>query len=254
MKKWIFLIGIFLIGLVVGSQLTATMYWEQTTQDTFIDSVDKYNRWPDAKTMMVAYKDVKLSEQNIIEKEDRALIKFNVEIPENLHIYEARLVLSINTVVATEGTTPTLFVNQATSDWNLDVNWVTQPTYEMGTGNVITSPTSLRHDVTDTVQDWVNGEANYGFVLTCSKGSSFQIDSSNHEVAQYAPKLEINYELPTGEDKDVVIDSDVDTTESDTGTSTSDDFESKGEFTIPTWGWALIIFGGILIFIGIWRK
>lgn len=65
-------------------------------------------------------------------------------------------------------------------------------------GKIAASTSDIQFDVTDTVQAWVNGDANYGWVFINTGGNGWDFYTSEFEKVKQRPKLVIEF---TGPDK-----------------------------------------------------
>jgi hypothetical protein len=100
----------------------------------------------------------------------------------------------------------TYYLYGITDPWTeTGVTWSNQPGYTASQGASAIMPASfgwVNWDVKDTVQSWVNGTANYGFIMidgdetpgTINKLALFE--SKEDAGSIYAPRLMINYAAP----------------------------------------------------------
>lgn len=63
-------------------------------------------------------------------------------------------------------------------------------------GKIAASTSVIAFNVTDTVQLWVNGKPNHGWVFINSGGNGWDFYSSEFEKIEERPRLVVEYELP----------------------------------------------------------
>lgn len=63
-------------------------------------------------------------------------------------------------------------------------------------GKIAADSSEIIFDVTDTVQDWVNGEPAYGWVFLNTGGNGWDFYSSEFENIRQRPMLEIEFSIP----------------------------------------------------------
>jgi hypothetical protein len=130
---------------------------------------------------------------------ENALISFPLEnIPQNTKISSAKIGFYGYSTINQIDQTPTFSLSKLNNAWDEStVKWNTQPSGEkISDIEVINPGVDLWYfmDVTSTVQDWVNGEPNYGFGISAPKNRTYgKIYSSDNEDAEKRPKLIVKY-------------------------------------------------------------
>ncbi len=125
------------------------------------------------------------------------------QIPPNSAILEARLIIS----AFDEGTTVHLHRMLVSWDgaatWNSTVAGITADDSEAASqkdgftfGKISASTSAIGFDVVDAVQAWVNGSPNHGWVFINTGGNGWDFYTSEQEVAEKRPRLEVRYRLP----------------------------------------------------------
>ncbi|MCS6865208.1 MAG: DNRLRE domain-containing protein [Gemmataceae bacterium] len=92
---------------------------------------------------------------------------------------------------------------KATATWNSLVAGVTADGLEASRqkdgftfGKISASSSFIDFDVTDTVQAWVNGKPNYGWVFINTGGNGWDFYTSEFEDVQQRPKLVVEFTPP----------------------------------------------------------
>jgi hypothetical protein len=189
------------------------------------------------------------------------LLDFNIRFEENITLNKAELKLYADNINIGFGSR--ICASQITSSWGYNlVTWRTQPSYESPSmENCISNPTNrITFNVTNIVQDWLDGESNYGIAIV----GQGQVHATFHSmdstlITTFPPTLTIDYtifEEGKEEDKTVIVDpSDeddpIDTTDSK-GEETEDDVTTFPE--IPWWAIVIMVAGVILIIIGLIKR
>jgi len=129
---------------------------------------------------------------------DETLIQFPLSlIPSNAEIVSAEIKLHGYGVSNYSNYDPIFAIKEIINSWNEStVKWNTKPSY----GNHISDCTLkgemkwYEWDVTSLVQEWVNGQPNYGVsVLTTGNEESGEFKSSDYSDPSKRPKLEVVY-------------------------------------------------------------
>lgn len=129
----------------------------------------------------------------------RMLLRFNLNlIPNNAIINSAEI-----TLMTSNGAAVTLNIHKVTSDWDESVtNWNNQPTYNSEISSSFITPgvnaVAAKINIKNIVQDWVNGEANYGIVIENDIGANTtaQFYAKESSTPAYRPILTIDYSIP----------------------------------------------------------
>ena len=131
--------------------------------------------------------------------ESETFMRFPLDLPSNANIESAKLKLYGQGAFLLE--TSTVSVRKISSDWNeSNVKWDTKPSYGSSVSSSVLPGETTWHEfnITSLVQEWVNGETNYGLALTTnshrpSGENAFQSsDTSNSDLR---PMIEISYYL-----------------------------------------------------------
>ena len=136
--------------------------------------------------------------QSITKRE--ALLKFNIsQISQNSNIKSAKLNLWGFGVINYSSLIPKISLVKLTGSWNENtVTWTNKPSYVQLLEKELVyegEPSWYEFDVTSTIQNWVNGEANYGFGLRTEENTvSAWIYSSDYPESSKRPILEIIYQ------------------------------------------------------------
>jgi hypothetical protein len=122
-------------------------------------------------------------------------------IPNNAIINSA--VLQLNQSGA-GGVTRTINVHKITSTWKDSANWNTQPSFSASpyaslVCGTVTGPVTF--DIKSLVQEWVNGQENFGFLLKDSVegvvNTTKIFSSFEHTTVANQPTLTIDYTIPS---------------------------------------------------------
>ncbi|MBY0589249.1 DNRLRE domain-containing protein [bacterium] len=135
-------------------------------------------------------------ESQILIRFDRMVGPGPTQVPPNATILEAQLVIS----AFDEGTTVHLHRMlvgwKSSATWNNMIGGVTADGMEASPqkdgftfGKIAASSSSVSFDVTDTVQAWVNGAANHGWVFINTGGNGWDFYTSEHEIVEKRPVL-----------------------------------------------------------------
>lgn len=131
--------------------------------------------------------------------DSESFIRFPLDqLPSNSIILSARLCVygyfSINIRFAS----PTINLTRLLSDWNeINITWDTKPEgIIVSTKDFDNIVTWHEWEVTSTVQDWIDGDLNYGFGISTGKNHTMsEIYSGDHDEPDKRPKLIITYAL-----------------------------------------------------------
>lgn len=125
------------------------------------------------------------------------------KVPPNAAVHSATLVVS----AFDEGTTVhlhrMLVPFKKTSTWNGLVAGITADGKEASRqkdgftfGKISASTSTIPFDVTDTVQAWVNGSANHGWVFINTGGNGWDFYTSEFDDVKQRPKLTVEFSPP----------------------------------------------------------
>jgi hypothetical protein len=125
------------------------------------------------------------------------------QVPPNATVLEAKLAIS----AFDEGTTVHLhrmLVSwKPNATWNSLVGGVTADGFEASPhkdgftfGKISASTSRIEFDVRDTVQAWVNGSPQHGWVFINTGGNGWDFYSSEHDLTDKRPSLTIRYRVP----------------------------------------------------------
>jgi hypothetical protein len=139
--------------------------------------------------------------------ESQILIRFDgivgslpTQVPRNATVMEAQLIIS----AFDEGTT--VHLHRMLVPWKSSVTWnnmiggVTADGMEASPqkdgftfGKIAASTSAISFDVTDTVQAWVNGAANHGWVFINTGGNGWDFYTTEHELIEKRPILVVRF-------------------------------------------------------------
>jgi hypothetical protein len=142
-------------------------------------------------------------ESQVLMRFERLIGTSTGQIPPNSTIHSAQLIVS----AFDEGTTVhlhrMLVTWKSSATWNSMVGGVSADDLEAAKkvesltfGKISASSSAISFDVTDTVQAWVNGEANHGWVFINTGGNGWDFYCSEFDDQKQRPKLVIEYSLP----------------------------------------------------------
>jgi len=204
-------VGMFLSLLVIPTKAMSASVVLYASADTFISSKNPSTNYGTEDFLELAYTTSGGNDQRHI------LLKFDLStIPSTAVITDARIRLYQINPSACDGTvTP----NEVTLRKKWDAWEETEMDWSSGIGNVpITTrtgncSTNWGFIVTDTVQDWVNGEENNGFILMGFSSTIYTRFFYSREHGTNMPELDVSYTLPDASTST--------TTSTSTSTSTS---------------------------------
>lgn len=260
MRRMIFALGLTLltIGLsIAGGLLTIT--GQPLLEDAYVDAVFPDENFGSSDELKVGRTDYPTTYGLAI-----SFVKFNIQVPtENTTINNAELQM---TVLSRGNWQISVCAHRVEETWSQStVTWNNQPMYDsqsdencfrelMTLGGMIGAGDTINFNVTEAMQLWVYNPTMfplYGFALVGYGQTQVSFQANTAELI-------IDYTttgdgLPPDDQQNrtvIIDDDDADTTDSDTGDDTDDDFIKD----VPLWAWALIAIGIILIFYGIIRK
>ena len=195
---------------VVGTCLDAT---EPPLRRTFQEGVNGYQGTVDTEIWALAPNTILESNPNASSDanndggESQVLLRFDRwignkpdQVPPKATIHSARLIVSAfdqgNTVNLHRMLVP--FDRSAT--WASLVSGVSADGFEASRqkdsftfGKIAASTSTIPFDVTDTVQSWVNGTANHGWVFINTGGNGWDFYTAEAEKLEQRPKLMIEF-------------------------------------------------------------
>jgi hypothetical protein len=122
------------------------------------------------------------------------------QIPPNATVRSARLVVSAFDQGDTVHLHRMLVPWARTATWNSLVGGVTADGLEASRqkdsltfGKIAANSSDIEFEVTDTVQAWVNGEANHGWVFINTGGNGWDFYSADFDNIAQRPKLVVEY-------------------------------------------------------------
>jgi hypothetical protein len=182
----------------------------------FQQGVDRYQGtvdieiWALAPTTILAANPNASSDADNDGGESQVLLRFDgiigddqQRVPPHAVVHSARLLLS----AFDQGSTVNLhrmlvpFDNSVT--WNSVISGVSADGMEASRhkdsftfGKIAANSSEIVFDVTDSVQTWVNGEENHGWVFLNTGGNGWDFYVSEFDNVQQRPKLVIEYSMP----------------------------------------------------------
>lgn len=183
---------------------------------TFQDGADGYAGTVDTEIWAVAPNTIldgninASSDANNDGGESQVLMRFDdvvgaraKQIPANATVHSARLVVSAFDEGNTVHLHRMLVPWKASVSWNALVGGVTADGLEAAKkvesltfGKISASSSAISFEVTDTVQAWVNGEANHGWVFLNTGGNGWDFYCSEFDDQKQRPKLVVEFSPP----------------------------------------------------------
>jgi hypothetical protein len=124
------------------------------------------------------------------------------QIPPNAVVHSARLLVSAFDQGSTVNLHRMLVPFDAAVTWNSLISGVSADGLEASRhkdaftfGKIAANSSEIVFDVTDTVQLWVNGEANHGWAFLNTGGNGWDFYVSEFENIEQRPKLVIEYSV-----------------------------------------------------------
>ena len=142
--------------------------------------------------------------------ESQCLMRFDAiiggapgQIPPNAAIHSARLLVSAFDQGSTVNLHRMLVPFDRAATWSSLISGVSADGLEASRhkdaftfGKIAANSSEIVFDVTDTVQIWVNGSANHGWVFLNTGGNGWDFYSSEFDDVKQRPKLLVEYSLP----------------------------------------------------------
>ncbi|HMC11049.1 MAG TPA: DNRLRE domain-containing protein, partial [Pirellulaceae bacterium] len=127
------------------------------------------------------------------------------QIPSGANIASAKLILFSDSATGGETTNP-IEIHRMLTSWSESSTWnslsggiSTNGVEAASAYDFAGTPATLAHpwffDVTDTVQSWANGGANFGWAVMPTGGDDYRFNSSEAATVNFRPGLEITYLL-----------------------------------------------------------
>lgn len=189
---------------------------QRTATRSFRSGVDGYNGtvdveiWALAPTTILTSNPQVTSDSNNDGGESQVLMRFEdiigpgeKQVPAGAAIRSARLFVSafdqgdtvhLHRMLVPFGEAPT---------WNSLVSGVSADGFEAARskdaftfGKIAANSSEISFDVTDTVQAWVNGEENHGWVFLNTGGNGWDFYASDFDKPAQRPRLAVEFELP----------------------------------------------------------
>lgn len=150
-------------------------------------------------------------ESQVLMRFDRILGEAPGQIPRNSAIVSAKLIVSAFDQGTTVNLHRMLVPFDAAATWDSVVSGISADGFEASRhkdgftfGKIAASSSGAIFDVTDTVQAWVNGRANYGWVFLNTGGNGWDFYVSEFDKIEQRPKLEVQfYSRPQVHGRDV---------------------------------------------------
>lgn len=120
------------------------------------------------------------------------------QVPPDAHVHSAKLVVSAFDQGDTVNLHRLLVPFDATATWDSVISGISADGLEASRqkdsftfGKIAANSSTISFDVTDTVQAWVSGAANYGWVFLNTGGNGWDFYASEFDDVKQRPKLEI---------------------------------------------------------------
>ena len=166
--------------------------------------------WALATTTILAANPNASSDANNDGGESQVLLRFDnivgdspARIPPRARIHSAKLLVSAFDQGNIVNLHRMLVPFDASATWNSLVSGVSADGFEASRhkdsftfGKNSTNSSEIVFDVTDTLQAWVNGESNHGWVFINTGGDGWDFYTSESEIASQHPKLVIELTDP----------------------------------------------------------
>lgn len=205
-----------LTGLLVALAAVLGGDASETISASFQQGVDGYQGvvdteiWALAGTTILESNSNASSDANNDGGESQVLLKFNDivgpgagQVPPRARVRSARLLVSAFDQGTTVNLHRMLVPFDRTATWNSMVSGVSADGMEASRhkdsftfGKIGASTSVIVFDVTDTVQAWVNGEDNHGWVFINTGGNGWDFYASEFEKVSQHPKLVIDFAPP----------------------------------------------------------
>lgn len=141
-------------------------------------------------------------ESQVLLRFDRIIGSEPGQVPPNAVVHSARLLVSAFDQGSTVNLHRMLVPFDESVTWNSMISGVSADGMEASRhkdsftfGKIAANSSEIVFDVTDTVQLWVNGESNHGWVFLNTGGNGWDFYVSEFENVEQRPKLVIEYSV-----------------------------------------------------------
>jgi hypothetical protein len=182
----------------------------QSTKIIFQNGIDGYQGtvdteiWALAPTTLLDSNPNASSDANNDGGESQVLIRFDRSIPLRSQIVSARLLVSAFDQGSTVNLHRMLVPFPKAATWSSMIDGVSADGLEASRqkdsftfGKIAANTSVVVFDVTDTVQAWVSGQANHGWVFLNTGGNGWDFYSSEFDDIGQRPKLIVEYQAPS---------------------------------------------------------
>jgi hypothetical protein len=189
----------------------------QSSKIVFQNGIDGYQGtvdteiWALAPTTLLESNPNASSDANNDGGESQVLIRFDDivgstprSVPLRSRIVSARLLVSAFDQGSTVNLHRMLVPFSKSATWSSLIDGVSADDLEASRqkdsftfGKIAANTSIVVFDVTDTVQAWVSGQANHGWVFLNTGGNGWDFYSSEFDDIQQRPKLVVEYEAPS---------------------------------------------------------
>jgi len=131
------------------------------------------------------------------------------QIPAKCHVVSARLIVSAFDQGSTVNLHRMLVPFEEAATWDNVISGVSADGFEASRhkdgftfGKIAASSSGAIFDVTGTVQGWVNGQANHGWVFLNTGGNGWDFYASEFDKIEQRPKLIVRFSSPSNETRE----------------------------------------------------
>jgi hypothetical protein len=205
------------ICVCIGALVGATPSEESRTTCSFRQGVDGYRGTIDTEIWLLANTTILESNINATADanndggESQVLMRFDDiigpqagRVPPRATIHAAKLFVSAFDQGDTVNLHRMLVPFDRSATWGSMISGVSADGLEASRhkdsftfGKIAASSSEIVFDVTDTMQAWVNGEANHGWVFINTGGNGWDFYTSEFEKSEQRPRLHIEFTAPT---------------------------------------------------------
>jgi hypothetical protein len=143
-------------------------------------------------------------ESQVLIRFDKIIGRDSNQVPPDSNVISAKLYVSAFDQGTTVNLVRMLVPFSRTVTWNSMVDGVSADGFEASRhkdsftfGKIAANSSTVVFDVTDTVQYWVYGHANHGWVFLNTGGNGWDFYASEFDDVKQRPKLEIVFEVPS---------------------------------------------------------
>lgn len=176
---------------------TVTISSANGWEDTWADAYNADTTWGNSTTVSV---------NGYEQWPSRPYIKFDISLPGNAAITKAELIFRAEKGMYYNAEAMNIAVHRVTGSWSQStLTWNNQPSFTDTNKSIktVSGEDVITLDVKNIVQDWVNGQPNYGVVVkddtekgTVYTGGAKIFYSSEHSNTEYRPSVQITYNNP----------------------------------------------------------